>query len=460
MKLAIPLCAILILMPALSIANERSETSAVYPLGVDPVDKYTKVPFSFDKDGVLQIADQKYGDQPIYHPTSIARYALDLHADLVKTADSSLLDKALAQTDYLAKEMLGGCDTISLLRYPYPGSYNLKPGWGSAMGQGLAIGALSLLYTSSSDRKLYERAINCGLKAFEVDVFDGGVQTALDTEAWWYEEYPAPQRPRVLNGHIFALSGLYAASKIGNEKAAALLSKGINAVNRQLKNYDAGFSSWYSQDEASAALSPRRYNKVHVDQLLWLWQITGDRLYFDYASRFLSYQDKRLKSFSLQTRAGHRADGGVLDDAATFFGRVGFGARELPVHALLETENPTVATRLAVFSYGLTGPLQGIRLYAEHAKSRHLIDLEYRSDLQYQNVSGNHETTVHIYDIASHKPTANYRATFTAFNVPSNRRLVLREIDIHFNQDGEAYKRYLELSDKNGYSDPIRDKPD
>lgn len=199
-----------------SVLANPKDSQVIYPLGVDDVLSYQEKPVIFSEYGVIISTQGRKCNKPVYHPTIIARYAFDLHAEYVKTREVDLIKRALQQTDYIAKILIENCEKPALLKYPYSGSYGLKPGWGSAMGQGLAIGALSLLKSDSDQPDTYSAGIQCGLRAFEVDVFEGGLLTALSPSEWWYEEYPAPQRPQVLNGHIFALSGLWLATLDGN----------------------------------------------------------------------------------------------------------------------------------------------------------------------------------------------------------------------------------------------------
>lgn len=65
----------------------------------------------------------------------------------------------------------------------------------------------------------------------------------MDTEdGWWYEEYadPGGRNPRVLNGMIFALEGIYDFWLItGDDMARMIFEKGILALRAELPRYDA-----------------------------------------------------------------------------------------------------------------------------------------------------------------------------------------------------------------------------
>jgi len=56
-----------------------------YPLGVDSLEAYKSDKFDVDENGVLLSARGRKWTTPIYHPTIIARYSIDLYtASLVE----------------------------------------------------------------------------------------------------------------------------------------------------------------------------------------------------------------------------------------------------------------------------------------------------------------------------------------------------------------------------------------
>jgi len=427
-----------------------------YPLGVDSLETYKSDKFDIDESGVLLSARGRKWATPIYHPTIIARYSIDLYTASIVEGNTALIDRALVQTRYLADTLVNRCDGLPILEYPYPGSYGLEPGWGSAMGQGVAVAALTLLRPFSGMEQHYSEAIDCALVPFEIDVLDGGFLTHLEESGNWYEEYPTAERPRVLNGHIFALSGLWLAAESGSEKAKELFSAGVRAVRDNLASYDAGFTSYYSAATTPGLLSPKRYNRIHVDQLLWLWHVSGDPYFFRYAAKFLSYQNGRLASMSVETPEGTRVDASrILDDRATYHGRVGFS--DVPVHVIVDTGSNEPVSRLVVFGYGDSGLCSGVSMYAEYSGQREPVQLIHRSDLSQVHTTGNKVTSIIVFDLAEHRATASYRVTFERPNVAFNKRLVLREVDFHFDQSANAYRRYLELWEKNHWVGDVRE---
>ncbi|MEM2351186.1 MAG: D-glucuronyl C5-epimerase family protein [Thermoproteota archaeon] len=129
---------------------------------------------------------------------------------------------------------------------------------------------------------MYREVANQALKSFLVPVEQGGVR--LDTEdGWWYEEYadPGGRNPRVLNGMIFALEGIYDFWLItGDDMARVIFEKGILALRAELPRYDAWGWSYY---DALGNIASDKYHRFHVRQMKWLFLVTGDPIYARYA---------------------------------------------------------------------------------------------------------------------------------------------------------------------------------
>jgi hypothetical protein len=169
-----------------------------YPFNPPPISDPT-----VDSSGVLHDTSTN-----TYHPTMIARYALRRYGEWrADPTRSDSIEAALAQTQWLVDNL--DCSTgHGTWRFDFPASFDTPPGWASGMTQAHGIVALLALAQFSPDPKRYVSAAMCATRAFGLDVDEGGVLTAT-REGSWYEEYATPSRSGVLNGHIFALGGLY-----------------------------------------------------------------------------------------------------------------------------------------------------------------------------------------------------------------------------------------------------------
>lgn len=121
-----------------------------------------------------------------------------------------------------------------------------EPPWPSAFTQALIVKALfaeGVKINTAAAKELGRQ----GLRAFNVDVSDGGVSSIDSGGGVFFEE--VPNNTHVLNAHILSINEL---SKIGidfNEKGASKISSsGIEALREKLYKYDAGYWLRYDQN--------------------------------------------------------------------------------------------------------------------------------------------------------------------------------------------------------------------
>lgn len=103
----------------------------------------------------------------------------------------------------------------------------------------------------------------------------------VDSGEWlWLEEYAGDVEPmRVLNGHIFAMFGLYDYWMLTHDDRAQGLFNGAAATVLEFVPHlrNPGEASWYGmriQDNPNA--QSEKYHRIHVEQLAMLGQMTGD----------------------------------------------------------------------------------------------------------------------------------------------------------------------------------------
>ncbi len=161
-------------------------------------------------------------------------------------------------------------------------SYNMTPPWISAMAQGLGVEVLGHAYNIAG-KSIYIVYAKEALKAFLVPIKEGGVR--VDTgNGWWYEEYAdfGGRNQRVINGMIYALQGVYNFWLItGDEQAKIVFDKGIIALKENLSSYDALGWSYY---DALGNAASDKYHHIHIHQMRWLYEVTGDPMFTHYAN--------------------------------------------------------------------------------------------------------------------------------------------------------------------------------
>lgn len=153
------------------------------------------------------------------------------------------------------------------------GACRLKAPWISAMVQGLVVSSLVRAYRITGRQRLLDRCRGA-TRVFEKDVADGGVRAGVPGRVT-YEEYPGFPLPRVLDGYLFSLLGLYDLwTETGDPRAGALFADGIQGLKHRLPAWDyKGKWSWYG---SHGYLSPPRYNKLNCALLTALGSLSGE----------------------------------------------------------------------------------------------------------------------------------------------------------------------------------------
>lgn len=269
---------------------------------IDTAENYSKSSgFSLNGDGILQYDyGAHHGGQGKWaNPFFVSDYALALYRDWLNSQceDNDLKEKFLLQASWLASVAKIDGEIAS---WPFPfrdNNFDLDPGWISGIGQSRIAAVLLRADAIKFDPKLHDIALKA-LHAYDVPIDKGGVVT-IDNDVTWIEEMAdiKGRSYKVLNGHITGLSGILDFYDItGEAKWKSLYERGVAAVKRDIPKFDAGFSSYYSllMPSRTRPIAPLgNYNSLHVSQLLWMYEKTGDSLFLDYAMRFQSYEDNK-----------------------------------------------------------------------------------------------------------------------------------------------------------------------
>lgn len=262
-----------------------------------PAEEYASTGgFSLDSDGILVFDyGREYNNLGKYrNPYFISNYAGALYRDYLASGcqEEELKRKFLLQAAWLLKsgEWRGN---IMVWSYPFPQPiFGSSAGWISGIAQSPIAGIMQRAFVMTGDSKFHVAA-EAAMRAYQTDIRNGGVVTK-DGAVTWVEEVadPAGRSFKILNGHITALGGILDFYHVTREEEwKTVFDRGVAAVKRDLPKYDAGFTSWYSQDgvEGREIAARKDYNTLHVSQLLWLYEITGDSDFLRYASHFQAY---------------------------------------------------------------------------------------------------------------------------------------------------------------------------
>ena len=248
----------------------------------------------FDRNGIAMKHYRVQGSQ--YNPLFIAWWGLVNLERYLKTADGECLKKFLLQVEWLKSNAVTRDDGAVVWPCYFDwqeGQCRLKAPWISAMYQGMVISALVRGFRLTGEAHLLELCQRA-VRVFETTIQAGGVRT-IEGGSVLYEEYPAYPLPRVLDGFLVSLLGLYDLyNQTQDKRVCDLFSQGIEGLTATLKfwNYRNKWS-WYG---SHGYLCPPPYHKFNCVLLRVLEKLTGEKIFRHYAEQWdiknLFWKDK------------------------------------------------------------------------------------------------------------------------------------------------------------------------
>jgi hypothetical protein len=234
-------------------------------------------PGCHDEHGVrMRIADGRLVD----YPGGQASWGMDNLNSYVVTGDEFYLRRAEAQADRLIETSLHVGDA-----WFFPSRYArerhgqhgepMTPPWFSCLGQGAGLALFCRFHEVTGDPR-YSEAAHGVFRAFlQAGPVKAPWLTAVDDGYLWFEEWPKPTLDHTLNGHIFAVLGVYEYWRVfGDERARALFCGSATTVRRYLPEFRR--PGWASRYCLLHGNSSRHYHELHQWQLLKLHTLTGD----------------------------------------------------------------------------------------------------------------------------------------------------------------------------------------
>jgi hypothetical protein len=212
-----------------------------------------------------------------YNPLFVAWWGLH-HLELaVRERDERHRDVFLTELNWLRTTAITRDDGAVVWPCHFDwqeGRVRLRAPWISAMYQGIVISTLVRGFRLLRDEKLLELAI-AGTRVFSQDVGAGGVRSR---EGGWtlYEEYPAFPLPRILDGFLFSLLGLYDLyTQTADSRVWQLFTDGVEGLKNNLGWWDyRGKWSWYG---SHGYLCPPHYHALNRSLLIILHRLTSSR---------------------------------------------------------------------------------------------------------------------------------------------------------------------------------------
>lgn len=218
---------------------------------------------------------------------SITPYSIMLSTDenVLQIADFFM-------SHYEVEEIAG----LNVLRLPYEFGYpfyGLNAPWYSGMAQGHAMIVLLHAYKVTNEPKFLSYAEKL-FNVLKIPLTDGGVLVTTDSNSIIFEEYADPTQdmsnaPKVLNGNIFAIDGLFWFWCLtGSEDAKRLLINSIVSMNDMFPEYNAMFWSYY---DLQGNYANAKYHKLHLRQIIRLKEY-AELLDIDGLTNFMSVYDR------------------------------------------------------------------------------------------------------------------------------------------------------------------------
>jgi len=218
-----------------------------------------------------------------YNPAYVAWYGLTSLERWLRGEDSDGRRTFLQQVAWLESHAVQRADhsVVWPLTFDWrEGACALKAPWISAMVQGLVISSLVRAHRITGERRLVDLCRGA-TRVFEQSIEDGGVRT-VEAGGVMYEEYPGFPLPRVLDGNLFGLLGLYDLWAETNEpRVFDLFTTGVAGLRPVLPAWDyKGKWSWYG---SHGYLCPPHYNKLNSVLLESLARLSADATLERYA---------------------------------------------------------------------------------------------------------------------------------------------------------------------------------
>jgi len=183
----------------------------------------------------------------------------------------------------------------------------------------------------------------------------GGMTTYGKEQTAWLEEvaFPGSNSFKVLNGHIFSLAGVYDyANYTHNPDAVLLFNQGVNAVATWIESFDSGFLSYYCEkipSKANRVFAGRGgYNVIHIHQMLWLYEVSGNPVFLKKAMAFQFYEDHYP-----EINANHSTDkkSHGPEKMNLSFGRSYWASNKFPVQINLKLKENSLLTGMTILSH-------------------------------------------------------------------------------------------------------------
>jgi hypothetical protein len=170
--------------------------------------------------------------------------------------------------------------------------------WINCYSQAKAAGLYAKAYNITGDKNYLSFSQNF-LNSFRLPLKNGGFVTKTKYGLYFLQYNFLPQH-YIFNVHLITMQGLYDCYKFtGNEYAQSMFLEGLKTTKNMIKLYDSGNWTYYALDGPKfkyGLLNLESYHRVHVEMVKWVYQVTGDYYFMQYAIKWNNYlKNKKLR---------------------------------------------------------------------------------------------------------------------------------------------------------------------
>jgi hypothetical protein len=227
-----------------------------------------------------------------YNATIVCNYAIDYHKNYLRNKDEDAYRKFFNCVQWLQKDITYKENSaLFIFRWKQPWYDSVCVPFTSGMTSGLAIQVFTNAYQLTKDSSYLQRCKKL-MNGYFIPIEQGGF-TYKTASGWWYEELADTARhtPFILDGHIFAITGLYPYWQLTkNDSARIAIDNGIKGLKNSLPNYDIGNGTMYY--DKYKKLADKNYHKLLTQQMKQLYDLTGDKVFLQYHEKWKAPLDK------------------------------------------------------------------------------------------------------------------------------------------------------------------------
>ena len=218
-----------------------------------------------------------------YNGTIVAKYAIEYYQMLQQHPEDSVRRRYFGNCVFWLDSAIAEVNGHAMYMFDWQQPWYLSVGkpFTCGMTSGRAMEVFTDAFALDGDSNHLKQSARL-VRGYALAVQEGGF-TYKEPEGWWYEEIAdkGMQTPRILDGHIFALTGLYKYFLLTRDTLAKeYFDLGIKSLKAALPRYDRGDGFVYY--DAMGKLADENYHPLLVSQMDELWKMTGDPVFQTY----------------------------------------------------------------------------------------------------------------------------------------------------------------------------------